>query len=177
MQVVIRQVPAMRVAAVRHVGPYNQIGAAFTRLNQWADQAGVPPAPRLGVFRDDPGTVAASELRSDAGIVVPEGFTTDAPGIQVFDIPANEYAVATHVGSYEGLGDAWGRFIGEWFPHGGREFGSGPCFEIYVKDCSQVPQEQLVTELYEPVAPARKDGSSAAGGAAEPDSSREISRA
>lgn len=152
MKVEIREVPAMRAACMAHVGPYNQIGQACMRLWGWVQKAGVPPAPLLGIFYDDPNTVAPSELRSDAGILVPEGFKTDDPEVHVVDIPANTYAVATHVGPYRELGDAWARFIGDWFPTSGHTMGSGLCFEIYTNDPTQIPEDQVVTELYQPIA-------------------------
>ena len=154
MEVTIRQVPATRVAGVRHVGPYHEIGEAFGRLQQYMQSGAVPQGPGLALYHDDPGSVPAGELRSDACVVVPEGFTSANPDIQVSEIPAGEYAVGRHVGSYEGLGQAWGWLCGEWLARSGRSFGAGTTFEIYVNQCGEVPAEELVTELYVPLAPA-----------------------
>ncbi len=36
----VKQMPALRVGAVSHVGPYQQIGEAFARLGQIAGRPG-----------------------------------------------------------------------------------------------------------------------------------------
>jgi AraC family transcriptional regulator len=50
------------------------------------------------------------------------------------------------------LGDTWARFMGEWLPASGHRVGTGPSFEVYRNTPAQVPKDQLVTELYVPIA-------------------------
>lgn len=154
MQVEITEMPELRVASLRHVGPYNQISKVFERLGDIAGQAGLftrPGAAMVALYHDDPHSVAADQLRSDAGITV----AADAPlphGLADQRLPAGRYAKAVHTGPYEQLPDLWMRFLGEWLPASGQRLGDGPSFELYRNTPMQVPKEQLVTELYAPLA-------------------------
>lgn len=153
MNVAIQDLKELRVATLRHVGPYNRISEAFGRLGSVAGPAGlfVPPMTMLALYHDDPETTAEAELRSDAGVVV----TADAAipsALAEQRIPAGRYAVATHVGPYEQLGDAWSRLMGQWLPASGERLGDGVTFEIYRNTPMDTPKEELRTELYVPLA-------------------------
>lgn len=147
-------VPPQRVAAVRHLGPYWQIGGAFDRLWAWVREHNVPvTGPSLAIYHDDPGSTSDSELRSDACVPIPEDFTVDSAGVTAISLPGGKYAVATHEGAYESLGATWNRFMGEWFPASGERIDeSRPCFELYVvESCPDVSPADLRTELYEAI--------------------------
>ena len=144
--------PELRVATVHHQGPYNRVGEAFGRLGTIVGPAGLigPGATMLAIYHDDPETTAEAELRSDAGIVVPD----DVPlpqGLAEIRIPAGRYASATHIGPYEGLGDAWARLMGEWLPRSGQRVGDGVSYEIYRNTPADTPKEKLRTELFVPL--------------------------
>jgi AraC family transcriptional regulator len=149
MDVEIREHPGCRTVAMRHVGPYWQIGPAFGRLMEWLGQHGVEAGPTLAIFHDNPEVTPLAELRSDACAVV-NGHVTLDDSVGSLEIPPGKYAVATYRGPYSGLGDAWGRFIGEWFPSSGHTMSAAPCFELYLDPCgSGVPVEEMRTELWE----------------------------
>jgi AraC family transcriptional regulator len=150
MDVEIKHVDEQRVAAVAHRGPYNQINEAFEKLGNIAGPAGLfddPAVKMVGLYYDDPETTPAAQLRSDAGLVV--GKATKIPkGLTEQRIPAGEYASLLHVGPYEALPDVWARFMGEWLPSSGyRVADNGLSYELYLNDPSQVPKEELRTEL------------------------------
>jgi AraC family transcriptional regulator len=153
MQVEIVERPALRVGAVRHIGPYNQIVEAFERMHGLAARAGLHQgrAPvMLAIYHDDPDTTPPQELRSDAALVfaadaaIPEGFTEQ-------HIAGGRYARTLHVGPYEQLGDAWARFMGEWLPSSGARIRDGASYEIYRNTPQTTPKERLETELYIPL--------------------------
>lgn len=153
MNVAIKQLPAMRVAAVRHVGPYNRISDAFARLGELAGGAGlleVRPT-MLALYYDDPEVTPEAELSSDAAIVVQENAKLPA-GLEEHRLPAGRYAYTLHIGPYEQLGDAWSRFMGQWLPQSGERIGEGTSFEIYLNTPGEVPSAELRTELYIPLA-------------------------
>lgn len=153
MKVEIKELPNLRVAAVRHTGPYNQIAFAFAQLNRIVESAGLatPDTALLAIFHDDPETTAQEQLRSAAGITVPQDARLPAELIEEH-IPAGKYACTVHVGPYEQLGDTWARFKSEWPPASGHRIGRGATFEIYRNTPMTVPKDQLVTELYMPIA-------------------------
>jgi len=154
MEVQIKEMPELRVGAVRHVGPYNQIPQAFERLGSIVGPTGLagrPDAAMVAIYYDDPDTTPQPELRSDAGITVPERTPLPA-GLTEQRLAAGRYARTVHVGPYEQLGDAWARFMGEWLPSSGFRIGQGASYEIYRNTPATVPKEQLLTDLYLPLA-------------------------
>lgn len=152
MNTVLKEMSSLRVATVRHVGPYHRISEAFAKLGALAGQAGLirPGAQMVAVYYDDPETTPPSELRSDAAISLQPGAPVPA-GLGELEIPSGRYACATHVGPYEQLGDAWSRLLGVWLPASGHRMKDSICFEIYRNTPGEVPKEQLETELYVPL--------------------------
>jgi AraC family transcriptional regulator len=154
MNVEIKEMQELRVATRRHVGPYNRISEAFVRLGEIAGPAGLlnQRPTMLAIYHDDPETTPASELRSDAAVVVSD--EAKLPGeLGEQRVPGGRYACTTHIGPYEQLGDVWGRFMGEWLPRSGERLNSdGVTYEIYRNTPAEVPKEKLETELYIPLA-------------------------
>ena len=153
MDVEITHMPELRVATVRHVGPYHEIPKAFERLHQLADDAGLASMPgttMLAIYHDDPSTTPIDQLRSDAAVVVPPQEPLPR-GLVEQTIPEGNYARTEHVGPYERLGEAWERFK-QSIPQTGKRLGAGPSFEIYRNDPTSVPKEALVTDLYVSIA-------------------------
>jgi AraC family transcriptional regulator len=150
----ITQMPAMRVAAIRHTGSYNQIGKAFERLGAIAGPAGLfqqPDAAMIGIYYDDPDTTPQDQLRSDAAIVVPENVRLPE-GLVEKRLPEGRYARAEHVGSYEGLSDAWARLKEQTIHGGGHRIGARPSYEIYRNNPMTVPKDELRTDIFVPIA-------------------------
>lgn len=153
MEVEIKQMPELRVASVRHVGPYNQIPNAFERLGAIAYEAGFigkPGTAMIAIYHDDPESTPPDQLRADAALVLPED--AEIPeGLAEQRLPGGSYACTLHQGSYTHLGDVWARFMGEWLPASGHRIGDGPSYEQYLNDPSTAAEEELKTELYLPI--------------------------
>lgn len=154
MNATIETLPEMTVAAVHHVGPYNKISEAFGKLGPIAGRAGLfdlPNVMMVGLYYDDPEAKPAAELQSDAGLVVPIG-TNIPDGLTTVAIAAGRYAKTTHKGPYDQLGDVWAQLFGVWIPQSGQRVGPGVSFEVYRNDPSNAKPEDLITELYAPIA-------------------------
>ena len=152
MKLDVVDLPARRLAAVRHQGLYMQIGAAFGRLGQKCAALGLEPAPdaiQVAVYYDDPETTPADELRSIAAVSVPED--TVIGDLEEERLPAGRFLRAEYVGHYSGLGDAWGRLYAEDVPAGGYTLRDGVVFEVYVSDHDTTPPDELRTDLYVPI--------------------------
>jgi AraC family transcriptional regulator len=134
MSIQVRDLPAYHVAYMRYVGPYGPHGipALWNRLLIWMEPRGLgtPPPIRLGVAYDDPAITAAAQCRYDACVVVPPDFVGDR-WVNVTDVRAGRYAVATFAGTAAEIGSAWDRMFGAWLPGSGYAPDDRPCYEIY----------------------------------------------
>jgi AraC family transcriptional regulator len=153
MNVAIKEMPELRVATVRHIGPYNQIPKAFERLGAVAGPAGLirQYGTMIAIYHDDPETTPLDRLRSDAALIVAEDARLPE-GLVEQHIPAGRYAMTVYVGPYEQLGDMWARLLGEWVPASGNRIGDGVSYEIYRNTPADTPKQELRTELYVPLA-------------------------
>jgi AraC family transcriptional regulator len=143
----------VRVAFVRHVGPYRECGAAWEKLCKFAAQQGwfSPDILRIGISHDEPEVTEPNKLRYDACLTVNDQFkATGEIGVQ--EIPGGQYAIVTHRGPYDTLEETYRRLFREWVPTSGRELRSFPCFEVYRNDPSTARPEDLVTDIYVPLA-------------------------
>lgn len=155
MHVEIKQLPELRVAAVRHVGAYDTISQSFAKLGGIAGPAGLfqqPGTAMVALYHEDPASTPTDQLTSDAGIIVPA--TLPLPkGLSEERIPAGAYACTTFVGPYENLGAEWERFKGDGLRESGRRMRTGaPSYELYLNDPASTPKDRLRTELRIPVA-------------------------
>ena len=85
MDVRVEEVRPMRVAFVRHTGPYAGCGAAWGRLCTWAGSRRLigPSSTFLGVCHDDPEVTPPEKIRYDACVTVSDavdGAGSDADG-------------------------------------------------------------------------------------------------
>lgn len=145
MDVTITTQPELRVAGIRHIGPYHEIGGEFARLGSIA---GTPPAgaQMIAIFHDDPETTPADRLRSDAAMTLPAGVRA-ANGLIEQRLRAGRYASYVHRGSYAELPGAWARLRKEWLPaHGHRA--ASPSYEIYLNNPMTTPKTELLTEIF-----------------------------
>jgi AraC family transcriptional regulator len=152
-QVDVVEEAARRVIGLEHRGAYSAIGPTFHRLMQMVGERGLQGEMRefLGVYFDDPRVVPEDKLRSMAAIrvrdelPVPEGFA-DAM------LPGGRYARARVRGSYAQLPAAYQWLYGTWLPGSDERQREAPSFEVYVSDPSSVPEPELLTEIYVPLA-------------------------
>ena len=150
----MRQEPGFRGAAVAHSGPYQEIGGAYEVLIKRCLDAGL--GGRLGLlvawFWDDPTAVPAEELRSHAGVILPDGVPLP-DGLDPAEVEPCEVLVVTHKGPYTGLPEAWGFMYGKALPDSGRAPAEDEApFERYLNSPMDTAPEQLLTEVVMPLA-------------------------
>jgi AraC family transcriptional regulator len=154
MKVEIRNIERMRVAFVRHVGPYDQVGEAWDRLCTYLGKAGDLGAGSqfAGICYDDPDVTSPDKIRYDACVAVDENFEPEGD-ITVQTIGGGEYAVTTHFGPYDQLGQTYTKLFGQWLLHSDRELRSEPCIEFYLNDPDSTEPEDLLTDICLPLKP------------------------
>ena len=154
MNVEIKKLDPIRVAFVRHVGPYNQCGQAWEKLCTQLGKKGLlgPDTKYIGLSHDDPEVTPADKIRYDACATVNNNFEPEGEiGVQM--IEGGDYAKATHSGSYDKLNETYAIMLGQWLPQSGRECRSAPSLEFYLNDPGSTDPEDLVTDIYAPLEP------------------------
>jgi AraC family transcriptional regulator len=152
MDVKIQQLTPMRVAYLRHVGPYGEVGATWDRLLTILGKDGYLGGGTMliGLCHDDPEVTPPSKIRYDACVTVGDDFAPSG-GIQVQTVAGGEYAMTTHNGPYNDVGRTYAELLGQWIPRSGRELRDVPCFEVYLNDPQSTAPEDLLTDIYAPL--------------------------
>jgi len=149
MDATIKRTEPMRVAFMRHVGPYHEVGGTWEKLLMFLGKEGLVGGDTqfIGICHDDPAVTPPAKVRYDACATVSGSFQPQGDiGVQI--IPGGDYAVLTHFGPYDKLGESYARLLGQWLPRSGRTLGSTPCFEVYLNSPENTEPEDLVTDLY-----------------------------
>lgn len=152
MQVEVKELPPIRVAFARHVGPYHECGKAWEALCLWAGPNGwfQPGVQFIGLCCDDPDVTPPDKIRYDACLTVDESCKPEGE-IGVQTIEGGLYAVTTHHGSYTKLSDTYAALCGQWIPQRGYEIRSAPSLEIYLNDPNDTPEDELLTDVHVPL--------------------------
>jgi AraC family transcriptional regulator len=148
----VTDLPPMRLVFLRHVGPYDQVGATWGRLMTWAGMRGLlgPGMKLLGIVYDDPDVTPPGKVRYDAAVTVNGEVQPDGE-FGVMEFPAGSYGVATHNGPYQELGKAYQQIYGGWLPKSGYQLRDVPAFEQYLNSPQNTKPEDLVTLIHVPI--------------------------
>ncbi len=155
MEVRIENFKPVRVAFMRHHGPYETCHETWVKFERWNQEhaQGMPAKPLvIGVSYDDPETTPPEQIRYDCCIQVDEDFQADEY-VKVQKLAGGEFAVFTLKGPFSGIANAFKRMFAEWFPASGREYRMDPCWEIYHNNPDNTPEDELLTDLCVPLKP------------------------
>lgn len=147
-----KNIEAMTLAGLPHKGSYMEIGGKFEQAVGLGIAQGLikGASVMIGIYFDDPGSVALDDLRSFAGTVVDAGQNVVAP-LELKDVPSGKYAVLTHKGPYGELSKAYTWFYGTWMAESGLEFADAPPFEKYINSPHDTTPADLLTEIHVPL--------------------------
>ncbi len=153
-RVEVREEPRRHVAYIRHVGSYSEIGNALGRLARWAGSRRLfrEDTRMLAIYHDNPDVATVDKLRSDACVTVPEG-TRVARDIGLMTLPGGMYAAAYVEIDVTQYGEAWDRLFSDWLPESGYQPDDRPCYELYLNDPREHPQNKHILEICEPIRP------------------------
>ena len=152
MSVKIDHLPTMRVAFVRHIGPYSNCCQAWEKLcnDPEVKKRLGPRTLILGISYDDPMVTDADKIRYDACVEVDDGFPSGR-GISTQTIAGGRYAVVRHIGSYSGLAEVYRRIFAEWLPDSGCRLRDAAPLEIYRNCPETTPEAELITDICLPL--------------------------
>lgn len=155
MQINIVTLPPVRVAYMRHIGPYGPRVSQFWQqaFMPWRLANGLEHAPCYGIGHDDPDITPADKCRYDACVAVPEDFVASAPA-SITHLPGGRYAVADFRGAAPAIHAAWASLLRDWLPSSGMQPDSKPFFEYYPAEAFRDADTDVLTcQLCLPVKP------------------------
>jgi AraC family transcriptional regulator len=152
----IQTLPPMRVAALRHRGDYQQIGATFGALMAWAAGKNVlkMDVRTFGVYYDDPQSKPKAELLSEACVEIPREFALAAGSgddVRALNLAHGRAAVFVYTGPYSELENPYRWLFDTWLRQSGEELRDEPCFEEYLNDARNTPPSDLKTAICIPL--------------------------
>jgi AraC family transcriptional regulator len=152
MKIKIEKFEPIRVAYMRHIGPYETCHETWVKFNEWEMKNNMysPDSLVIGASWDDPITVPAEKLRYDCAISVDVSFWPDEQ-VQVQTLAGGDYAVYRLVGSYNEIGPTFRRIFNERLPQSGREPRMDACLEIYRTDPGKTPENENITDICVPL--------------------------
>src|ERR1700678_1451531 len=133
MKVITRKIKPMRVAYLRHVGPYENVKQTWIDLTAClsADKQIRQSSVFIGIGHDNPSVTPAAELRYDACITVDAEYEPKKP-VALQTIDGGDHAVVNNC-LVAKIKDAFQFLYGKWLARSSRELRPAPGFIVLVK--------------------------------------------
>lgn len=142
MPLALRTLPRMRLACMRHTGPYGHPGLTvlWERFGAWCAAHGLgEPRPKFyGFSHDDPGCTPPEQCRYDACVQIGVGLRT-GPDVRVMDYEGGDYACMRFEGTGPDIGAAWAQMMALDALPDGWEWQPRAALEIYDEDFAVDP--------------------------------------
>jgi AraC family transcriptional regulator len=155
MKVITKKIKPLRVAYLRHVGPYEDTRQTWIDLTARlsADKQVHQRSVFIGMGHDNPAATPAAELRYDACITVDEAYEPKKP-VELQTIDGGDYAVAKNcpVGKIK---DGFQYLYGQWLARSSRELRPAPSFIVWVDAHKGVVPGKWRVDIYMPLQPKR----------------------
>ncbi|MFP4384223.1 MAG: GyrI-like domain-containing protein [Spirochaetia bacterium] len=135
-KVEVMDFPPMRLAYIRHTGPYKGDAALFenlwNRLCSWAGSRSLLDSGTwyLVIYHDNPGLTDDNKLRMSVCVSVPPGTETEGEVGQM-EFPGRKYSSVRFQLGPKDYQDAWNWIYGEWLPQSGYVPDDRPPFERF----------------------------------------------
>jgi AraC family transcriptional regulator len=155
MKVIIKKIRPIRVAYLRHVGPYENVRQTWIDLTAQlsAEKQIRKSSVFIGIGHDNPAMTPAEELRYDACIRVKDGYEPKKPiGLQT--IADGDYVVVRNCPVSE-IKDAFQFLFGKWMARSSRELRPLPSFIVLLDAQSGVDRMKQRVDIYVPLQPKR----------------------
>ncbi len=150
-EVKIVDVKETRVAALEHWGSPSRANDSVRTFCQWRRDVGLTGGDTFGIVYEDPATADPERFHLDICGTITGPVPENRLGITSKAIPGGRCAVVRHVGSRDGLGEAAYYLYREWLPGSGEELRDFPLFLHYLNFVPDVPEHELMTDVYLPL--------------------------
>jgi AraC family transcriptional regulator len=150
----IVEFPHTRVAVIEHVGPPEREHESVRRLIAWKLEHHLLDSTKyrsFGVHYTDPRTTAPEQHRVDFCLSIDREVGPNPYGVLDKVIPANRCALARDIGSrFNNQTAVW--LYEQWLPRSGESVADFPIFFHYVNVGPHVRAEDMITDVYLPLA-------------------------
>ncbi len=149
----IKHLDPIETIALTHIGDYSGIGCAFGKIAEWAQKNNYwPLGPRmLGVYHDDPMTVAPEKLRSSAALEAKPGMEP-GEGMKRYAVSGGKFLVMNAEVTMAEYGEAWQKIDAEVAARGLQD-DDRDHYELYISctDATQGEDAPWIVEFCVPV--------------------------
>lgn len=152
VQIEVKEMPELKLAYIKHVGEFNQIGKAYKKLMKWAGPKGLLSSAKIKtvtVYHDDPKVTEISKLRQSACITLDSQVQLSGEVGEMI-IPRGKYAVGRYEISVMEFEKAWNS-ICVWLVENGYESRDAEYYEIYHNDHMEHPEQKFILDICVPV--------------------------
>jgi len=153
-EIVVSDVAAQLVVGMRKRGTYAQIRPMIATIRRYVQSNGGRIAgPPMFVCHETPKEIVRANLQHNADVEVVIPVSAEIPDhdeIACYELAGGPMAKITHQGPYEKSAAAYKKLFA-WIAESRKKI-AGPTREVYLNDPKKVPAEELLTEIYAPVA-------------------------
>jgi DNA gyrase inhibitor GyrI len=155
MKVITKKIKPMRVAYLRHIGPYEETRETWNDLTARlsAEKQVRKSSVFIGIGHDDPNVTPPAKLRYDACVTVGEEYQPKKP-VALQTIVGGDYAILKNCPLGE-IKEAFQFLFGKWLARSSRELRPAPSFIVIVDAHKAVEAKKRRVDIYMPLQPKR----------------------
>ena len=149
---IIKTIPDLHLAYIRHTGSYDKVGSSFQKLMFWAASHLVlkfKPVT-IGIVHDNPDLTEEQHIRFDACVLVSKEIKPSGE-IGYKKIEGGKFAVFTYKGAYEGFYPVYDYIYNVCLFDNKFDLADKPALEWYIKSPPFYKPENFVTDFYVPI--------------------------
>lgn len=151
MQVKLTEFKETKIAVLEHRGAVETLNDSVAIFIEWRKTSQLSPVQSsntYGLAYDDPKTTAPEKFRFDICGEVLADVPENPQGVITKTIPGGRCVVIRHYGAHEAMGEKIYYLYGAWLPNSGEELRDFPCVFHYLNLFPDVPESELVTDIY-----------------------------
>ena len=149
---VIKTIPDLHLAYIRHTGSYDKVGSSFQKLMFWAATHLVLKLKpvTIGIVHDNPDLTAEQHIRFDSCVLLSKEIKPNGE-IGYKKIEGGKFAVFTYKGAYEGFYPVYDYIYNVCLFDNKFDLADKPALEWYIKSPPFNKPENFVTDFYVPI--------------------------
>jgi len=143
----------IKIAVLEHRGAPNLIGNSIRKFIEWRKKNKLPPSisRTFNLVYDDPNLTQAEDYRFDIGASIKSDVSDSEFGIITKIIPEGRCAVIRHLGADNNIEQPINYLYGEWLSQSDNELRDFPLFFERVSFYPDVPENEMIIDIYLPL--------------------------